>query len=206
MLKKTTTPQNENLDLMDMPKLNMNDFPFVSNSKYLIREVGILGTGLVTLLVWTKVWDVSQIILFVVWMLCVYVFALLASYNLRTGYFPDWLQARVLFPLVTIFAILNSMLGNASVWSPLLGLIILGGSAFFYYLISKGKWIGFGSVKLLTLAGLLIGFSATLPALIIIILGLLAVHFFTKSREIQVGWLIFTAVVVSKILTLLITL
>jgi len=86
-------------------------------------------------------------------------------YDLEHYIIPD----KVIYPAIIItfvFNILNSyLLNHKSILSPLLA--ALGASAFFLtiVLMSRGKWMGWGDVKLAFLMGLFLGYPNILVAL-----------------------------------------
>ena len=187
-----------------MPKLKIADLPFIGMTKHYFPEIGILTAVIASFAVWTENWNAQQTVLFTIWLLCIYTYALLASYNARTSYLPNALRDRMLLPLIAIFVILGSFWTDyISFWSSVGGLLLLGGIAYIIFMVSQARWIGGGAVKLIAVSGLLLGFIGSLIALALIIFGVLAMNIATKKREVQVGWLIFVAVVISKIVTLL---
>ena len=98
-------------------------------------------------------------------------------YDLKHFIIPD----KVLFPAIVITALyrlfetlsIGSFIGNCKLeivnlnqlGSYVLAVIIAAGFFLAIFLISKGKWMGFGDVKLAVLMGLLLGFSNVLVAL-----------------------------------------
>lgn len=69
-----------------------------------------------------------------------------------------------LVPTFLLF-IISLVWGNGDYSSMIFGVIIAGGFFLFQYLISSGKWIGFGDVGLGTLIGVILGWEKTLLAL-----------------------------------------
>ena len=188
-----------------MPKLKITDLPFIGMTKNYFPELAVLVAITASFTVWTENWNAQQTVLFTIWFLCIYVYALLASYNARTGYLPNALRDRMLLPLITVFVILGSIWTDyISLWSSVGGLLVLGGIAYSIFMISQARWIGGGAVKLIAVSGLVVGFIGSLIALAVIVFGVLAMNIATKKREVQVGLLIFVAVVASKIITLII--
>lgn len=82
-------------------------------------------------------------------------------YDLKHYIIPD----KVIFPAIVLTLIYNLLDTNYLLLNT--GLSAVGASAFFLsiYLISKGKWMGFGDVKLSFLMGLHLGFPNILVAL-----------------------------------------
>ncbi len=82
-------------------------------------------------------------------------------YDFKHYIIPD----KVIFPAIGLAFIYNLLTTNYLLLNTLLA--ALGASAFFLsiYLISRGKWMGFGDVKLSFLMGLILGFPNILVAL-----------------------------------------
>ena len=81
-------------------------------------------------------------------------------YDLKHYLIPD----EVLFPAIVISLIYNIIIWQ-NMLNVLLAVIIAFGFFLFIFLISNGKWMGFGDVKLSILMGLLLGFPNVLVAL-----------------------------------------
>jgi prepilin signal peptidase PulO-like enzyme (type II secretory pathway) len=81
-------------------------------------------------------------------------------YDLKHYLIPD----KVLFPAIIISLIYN-LIHWQNILNALLAVIIASGFFLIIFLISKGKWMGFGDVKLAVLMGLLLGFPNVLLAL-----------------------------------------
>lgn len=75
-------------------------------------------------------------------------------YDFRFSVIPD----RFSIPAIIIVILFNVVLG-ASTWSMLLGGLALGGFFSVQYLVSQGKWVGGGDIRM----GLLMGFLLGLP-------------------------------------------
>ena len=95
---------------------------------------------------------------FVVWLACVLLFVILAVYDLRWYLLPD----KVVWPLTGLAVVwvagtfaytrdIQTLIGSA------LGVGIVSGLFYALHKMSKGKWIGFGDVKLGISLGLLAG-------------------------------------------------
>lgn len=97
--------------------------------------------------------------------LLIIVSALIAIFfaDLRHGIIPD----KIIFPAVIVSVFYLFLIPNSSFIIHILS--ALGASLFFFliYLLTKGKGMGFGDVKLAFLLGLFLGFPATLFALYI---------------------------------------
>lgn len=81
-------------------------------------------------------------------------------YDLKHYLIPD----KVLFPAIIISLIYN-IINWQGIFNAFLAIIISAGFFLIIFLISKGKWMGFGDVKLAILMGLLLGFPNILTAL-----------------------------------------
>lgn len=75
-------------------------------------------------------------------------------YDFRFSVIPD----RFSIPAIILVILFNIMLG-ASTWSMLLGGLALGGFFSIQYLVSQGRWVGGGDIRM----GLLMGFLLGLP-------------------------------------------
>jgi len=113
-------------------------------------------------------------VLFVVWLLALVGFVVLAIYDIRWLLLPD----RVVFPLIALAAI--SVLVQATIFHGGLsslataawGVLLTAGVFYLLYTVSRGAWIGFGDVKLAIALGLLAGGPVT--ALLLIFIASLA--------------------------------
>ncbi len=81
-------------------------------------------------------------------------------YDLKYYLIPD----KVLFPTIAI-ALLYRLFYFSLIWDYLLAVLIASGFFLFIFLISKGRWMGFGDVKLAILLGLFLGFPNILVGL-----------------------------------------
>lgn len=99
---------------------------------------------------------------FIFWLIFLVAFLALAVYDLRWYLLPDV----IVFPIIGLAAIqvLGSWIWFDHSWQaivgPLLGAALLSGIFALLHFISKGKWIGFGDVKLAIALGLLAGSMA----------------------------------------------
>ena len=84
-------------------------------------------------------------------------------YDLKHYIIPD----KVLFPAIAVAVVYNLIppYNWQGIFYNFLGAIIASGFFLAIYLISKGKWMGFGDVKLAVLMGLLLGLPNVLAAL-----------------------------------------
>lgn len=109
-------------------------------------------------------------LIFGLWLGCLVAFVILALYDLRWYLLPD----RVVAPLVAAAALV--LLGRLlishdaqTLVDALLALACTAGLFYLFYIVSGGRWIGFGDVKLAIALGLLVG--APLPALLLLFIA-----------------------------------
>ena len=67
-------------------------------------------------------------------------------------------------PAMVVALVLNLLLG-VSLWSMLIGAVVVGGFFLIQWLLSKGTWIGDGDIRLGILMGLILGWKFALVAL-----------------------------------------
>ncbi|HJN62873.1 MAG TPA: prepilin peptidase [Candidatus Paceibacterota bacterium] len=130
--------------------------------QYLLVE---LFTGLVFLLVYLKVGVINfdLFFYFLVWSIFIAIFV----YDLKHKIIPDGLvYTLIILSLIKIFPInINEFLLLApSSWTVLAGPIAAAPFAFFW-LISGGKWMGFGDAKLAFAMGWLLGLGGVISAI-----------------------------------------
>lgn len=123
-----------------------------------ILEFGVAAAFVVSFLAWPGVFsvesftelDVAQITSFVLWLVAVVLMSALLVYDARWKLLPN----KLMFPLIGValaMAALNVFITDESIWSYLanigLAFIPVFGVYLFLYLISNGKWVGFGDVR-----------------------------------------------------------
>tara|TARA_B100002049_G_C16039966_1_gene358461 strand:+ start:521 stop:976 length:456 start_codon:yes stop_codon:yes gene_type:complete len=96
--------------------------------------------------------------------------AILFLYDLKWYLLPD----KVVFPLIGVSLVYFALLSIGNDWSleraiaeGLLCLLPVTGLYGFLYYISKGKWVGFGDVKLGIVMGLVLGWQGALVAVLV---------------------------------------
>ena len=82
-------------------------------------------------------------------------------YDLKHYLIPD----KVLFPAIIITFFYNLFVNFSLIANFLIAVVIASGFFLTIFLVSKGKWMGFGDVKLAVLMGLLLGVKNALVAL-----------------------------------------
>ena len=93
--------------------------------------------------------------IFVIFLIIIFV------YDFKYSYILD----RFTIPGMVIAFILNVALGLPSIPSMLLGALVAGGFFWLQFVVSKGRWIGGGDVRMGVLMGLMLGFGPTVLAL-----------------------------------------
>ncbi len=135
-----------------------------------------------------------SLVLFILWLAAIVILVALAVYDLRWQLLPDVM----VFPLIGLGLISGivrfsgidglSVIGTAG--QILSGIAVISGLYWALYMYSKGRWIGFGDVKLGIFMGAVLGWQAALLALflanllgvIVIIPGLVLKKLTPKSR------------------------
>lgn len=141
------------------------------SAQYPIVEAAVMLYFVVSFLVWPTALDNAYAwVDFGLWLSYGVGLAILFVYDLKWYLLPD----RVVWPLVALGGLdfINNALWHH--WSPLqfvtelvLALIMIAGVYYGLYLVSKGKWVGFGDVKLGLFMGLALGWHGALVALLL---------------------------------------
>lgn len=125
----------------------------------------------------TLEWSTGTVLQLVLWLVTVVIFVALAVYDLRWLILPD----KLVWPAIILAAIqtlISAWLlkSSAHILYALLGAGLLSGLFLAIYAVSKGKWIGFGDVKLAVALGLLAAepLMAMLLLFVASLLGLVA--------------------------------
>lgn len=119
--------------------------------QYPLVELAVGAFFVASLAFWPYGFDtVNHLLQFAIWLSAGVALAILFVYDLRWLILPD----RVVFPLIglgaamaTLFAIQADSI-SYFMFSLLGSVAILSGFYFLLYVISKGKWVGFGDIKL----------------------------------------------------------
>lgn len=130
----------------------------------LLTEVAIAALFVVSYLYWPlglEVWQTQ--VLFGLWLVYVVALAVLLIYDMRWMLLPD----RIVLPLVVLSlfdaALRASLMPDASITTyathVVLGAAALAGVYGGLYLVSGGKWVGFGDVKLGVFMGVVLGWQ-----------------------------------------------
>lgn len=144
-------------------------------------ELSLAVAFMVSFLVWP--WHLAglQWVLFAVWCVSLVLLIMLVAYDIKWRILPDFLT--VSYGLVSlVFVVLRYFIVNdVKLHSLAIALIIMSGVYGVLYLISKGKWIGLGDVKLGVGLGLILAswqtafvglFLANLIGCVLVIPGL----------------------------------
>lgn len=108
---------------------------------------------------------------FVFWLIFLVGFVVLAVYDIRWFLLPN----RIVFPLIGVAVaqvVLQLLLFDGALRDVLgsaLGVMIISGSFYVLFVLSKGTWIGFGDVKLGIMLGILAG--GPLPAMLLLFIA-----------------------------------
>lgn len=146
-----------------------------------LMELSLAAAFMVSFLAWP--WHLAglQWVLFAVWCVSLVALIMLVAYDIKWRILPDFLT--VSYGLVSlVFVVLRYFIVNdVKLYSLVIALIIMSGVYGVLYLISKGKWIGLGDVKLGVGLGLILAswqtafvglFLANLIGCVLVIPGL----------------------------------
>ncbi len=150
-----------------------------------------------------------EITQFVLWLVTGVGLAILFAYDLKWSLLPDAVMFTVI-GLALISAVLtvvsSSDVGTALV-SAIWSVVVLGGIYAVIYAVSRGRWIGFGDVKLglglgLLLADWELAFIALFGANFIgclIVLPLMALHKLKPNSRVPFGPLLISGMIIAKL-------
>ncbi len=153
-------------------------------------EIGVALAFVLSFIFWPFLLDTPLAIAqFAVWLASIVGLAILVAYDAKWFLLPDKVTFTVA-GLGLVWLVLRSVeLGQ--VWEPLVSAVgavgVLGGLYLLIYLISKGRWVGFGDVKLGLALGLLLGdWALALLALFLAnLIGTLVVIPLLASRKLK---------------------
>ena len=151
-----------------------------------------------------------QIAIFVIWLVAGVGLAILFAYDTKWFLLPDRINFTVI-GLGLVSAILTIVASHdvlGTIVSILGSVAVLSGIYFVLYLVSKGRWIGFGDIKLgLGLGLLLADWKLAIIALFfanvigcIIIIPLMASGKLKRNSRVQFGPLLITGTVITKLI------
>lgn len=120
---------------------------------------------------WPQPLQGEGLLTFIIWLLFLVGFAVLSVYDIRWFLLPN----KVIFPLVGL-AVLQLVLqvffydgSLRDVLGAALGVLVISGTFYVLFVLSKGTWIGFGDVKLGIVLGILAG--GPLPAVLLLFMA-----------------------------------
>lgn len=151
----------------------------------LLIELGVATFFVVSYLFWPHALTTAAALSeFILWLVAGVALALLFSYDAKWFLLPDIASysLMVIGALLSILTIITSSHHLEQLLIVVGSVAALGGIYFFLYIISRGKWVGFGDVKLGVGLGLLLAdwklallalFAANLIGVIVVIPGLI---------------------------------
>lgn len=163
-----------------------------------LMEIGVAAFFVLSFVFWPfDLTTAVEIIRFVIWLISGVMLAILFAYDAKWFLLPD----RIVFPLIglsVLFAGLG-LIGTIDLIPAFMSMVgavlILSGLYLLIWVISKGKWIGFGDIKLGVALGLLLGqwelaflalFLANLIGCLIVIPGL-ATKRLSRTTQVPFG-------------------
>ncbi len=131
-------------------------------------ELALPALFVLSYLFWPQPFYGEGLYAFIFWLVFLIGFTALAVYDFKWFLLPDV----IVFPLIglAVLQILGRMVFYGHSWrdlaGSLIGAAVISGLFYAIYALSKGKWIGFGDVKLAIVLGLLAG--GALPAVLVL--------------------------------------
>jgi len=173
-------------------------------------ELGVAVFFVVSFLFWPQALIAPiEIIQFIIWLVAGVMLTILLAYDAKWFLLPD----RIVFPLIALAVLYAGieLTKATNVFMAILSLAaavaILSGIYLLLWLISKGKWIGFGDVKLGLVLALLLGrwdlallalFLANLVGCLIVLPGL-ATKKLSRTTQIPFGPMLIVGFVIAAI-------
>lgn len=144
-------------------------------------ELSLAVAFMVSFLVWP--WHLAglQWVLFAVWCVSLVALIMLVAYDIKWRILPDFLTVSYGLVSLVFVALRYFIVNDVNLYSLAIALVIMSGVYGVLYLISKGKWIGLGDVKLGVGLGLILAswqtafvglFLANLIGCVLVIPGL----------------------------------
>jgi len=126
--------------------------------QYPVVELTTAVLFLTSYLFWPLGWEAAGVINFIVWLVMLTGFMALVVYDLRWMLLPN----RIVFPLIILgaaLALYNILVSGdfSAIYQTALSVAVAGGIFYLLFVISDGRWIGGGDVKLGFLIGLILG-------------------------------------------------
>jgi leader peptidase (prepilin peptidase)/N-methyltransferase len=118
---------------------------------------------------WTLPLDTpTQILAFILWLYVAGSLIVLAVYDLRWYLLPDKILLPLIVPALAIASLYAVATGSwAVLWKPLLAAGLFGGAFYALAVVTRGKGMGGGDIKLAFIMGLLLGLQKTSLAMLI---------------------------------------
>ncbi len=175
-----------------------------------LMELGVAAFFVVSYLLWPfPLDDILTVSLFVTWLVAGVVLAILFAYDVKWFLLPD--GANILLAVLGIISVILTALVTGDVWgtvfSALAAVGVLSGLYLILYVVSKGRWVGFGDVKLGVGLALLLGdwqlaflalFLANLIGCLIVIPFMIAGKL-TRTSHVPFGPLLIAGTVIVKL-------
>ncbi len=120
-----------------------------------------IATGILFFLIFQKLFAVNIFEMLALWYIAGSLVVIFV-YDLRNYIIPD----KVLFPAIVVAFLYQAVFhGDYFIHNVIFAAIVATGFFLAIFLVSKGKWMGFGDVKLAVLLGLILGFPNILAGL-----------------------------------------
>jgi len=172
-------------------------------------EVGVAAFFVASYAFWPFQLDTSlEMIRFGLWLVAGVALAMLFAYDTKWFLLPDKLTIFVVALGVATVAIAATQSGNplGTIFSAIGAVGVLSGLYLVLYLVSQGKWVGFGDVKLgLALALLLVDWQSALVALFLanligclIVIPFMATGKLKRSSHVPFGPLMIAGAVIAQ--------
>jgi prepilin signal peptidase PulO-like enzyme (type II secretory pathway) len=174
-----------------------------------VAEVGVAAAFVVSYLYWPLGFEAWQaIVLLVLWLVYLVALAVLIIYDVRWMILPD----KIVIPLIVVgfidASLRMSQVPGAGIADVILGagygVLALAGVYGALYAVSKGRWVGFGDVKLSIFIGVVLGWQKALLVLILanvigflIVVPGLATRKLTRTSRVPFGPFLIIAFVVA---------
>jgi len=175
-----------------------------------IIELATMAYFIVSYLCWPQPLDTWQAIThFVLWLVAGVALAILFAYDAKWQLLPDSLNLLVgiIGGLMALLSVLTATDPAQQLLTVVLSVAVLGGLYLLLYIISRGRWVGFGDVKLGIGLGLLLGdwqlallalFAANLIGSLAVLPGL-AFGKLTSNSHIPFGPFLILGTIISQL-------
>jgi leader peptidase (prepilin peptidase)/N-methyltransferase len=176
-----------------------------------LMEIGMAVLFVGSFLLWPSSAHMNplQLTEFIVWLVAGVMLVILFAYDMKWFLLPN----QVIFPLIAVGMLMTLLhfVGVTDIAATFinlaLGVVILSGIYLLLWLISKGRWIGFGDVKLGLALALLLGnwqlafialFAANLIGCLVVIPGMVAGKI-TRTSRVPFGPLLIVGAVLAML-------